>query len=120
MPCRSYEPPQSEIDSAREIFKVKSLLKELKTGKPVSEEFHWGNVEYIDKDGLDKKTAELCKKLQTTDVTKYSLEMQIWWRDHQRADKKRLQKEMKKKKKSKEKKDALSKLTPYERKLLGH
>lgn len=39
---------------------------------------------------LDKLTSELCSKLKTTDVTKYSLELQMWWRDHQEADRNRI------------------------------
>ena len=31
----------------------------------------------------------LCARLRQVDVTKYSLEMQMWWRNHQRADQKR-------------------------------
>ena len=60
------------------------------------------------------------------DETEYSLEMQIWWRDHQKADKKRIQQELKKRqqqlKENKEKFDlnkALEKLTPYERRLIN-
>jgi len=38
------------------------------------------------KDILGKHLPILCGKLAKTDVSKYSLEMQIWWRDHQRID----------------------------------
>lgn len=41
----------------------------------------------------DKLVAELCAALMITDVTKYSLEMQIWWRDHQAADRERIARE---------------------------
>ena len=34
--------------------------------------------------------ATLCARLQKVDVTKYSLEMQIWWRDHRKADVERM------------------------------
>ena len=62
---------------------------------------------------------KLCKRLQRRDVTKLSLEMQIWWRDHQKADKARLQEEMKQLKDKKLRKAALAKLSPYEQQLLG-
>lgn len=68
---------------------------------------------------LDQDTARLCKKCQEVDVTKYSLELQIWWRDHQAADKRRLEEELKAKADDKAKAEALEKLTPYERELLG-
>ena len=64
-------------------------------------------------------TEALCKKLQRSDVSKYSLEMQMWWRDHQEADKARLKKEVMDKTAAKDHAAALKKLTSYERKLLG-
>jgi hypothetical protein len=30
--------------------------------------------------------ALLCARLRQVDVTQYSLEMQLWWRDHQQVD----------------------------------
>jgi hypothetical protein len=102
---------------------VYGLLDEIKTGK-LPKNFGDGFDERtynmgFSEDHLDKKTRELCKKLQKLDVSKYSLEMQMWWRDHQKADKARLKKEMKEYQTAKAKELALSKLTKYERKLLG-
>lgn len=54
-----------------------------------------------------------------TDVTKHSLEMQVWWRDHQEADRQRVAREVSDSKTQTERNAALSKLTPYERRLLG-
>lgn len=62
---------------------------------------------------------KLCALLQDADVTKFSLEMQIWWRDHKAIDKKRIENEMRAQKTVEDKKAALEKLTPYERRLLG-
>jgi hypothetical protein len=121
MPCRSFVPPRDWVEANKKRSVIKTLLKELKTGNYKFEYLQDENKttrEILDL--LDKETAELCGKLQKTDVTKYSLEMQIWWRDHQEEDRKRIQKEIKKNKKAKEKKAALAKLTPYERKLLGY
>ena len=39
---------------------------------------------------LDEHTARLCAFCWNHDVTKYSLELQIWWRDHQEIDRQRL------------------------------
>lgn len=61
----------------------------------------------------------LCTRLQQVDITQYSLEMQLWWRDHQEADRKRLLDEQAAIKEDKERAVALAKLTAYERKLLG-
>ena len=121
MPCNSdyMNATQDEIN----LSVVYGLLDEIKTGKLPS---NFGDGydkrvynKHLSKEHLDEKTSELCLKLQKLDVSKYSLEMQIWWRDHQKADKERLKQELKQKKDKKAKEKALSKLTPYERKLLG-
>ena len=121
MPCNSdyLEPTPRE----KALSVVYGLLDEIKTGK-LPKNFGRGFDDRIynkglKKEHLDEKVVELCEKLQKTDVTKYSLEMQIWWRDHQKADKERINEELKVAKKDKDKKKAMSKLTPYERKLLG-
>lgn len=75
---------------------------------------------YGNTDKLDEHTSELCGCLQFCgDISQYSLEIQIWWRDHQKADLARLRQEQEAIENEKEKKVALSKLTPYERELLG-
>jgi len=122
MPCRSdyMDPTQFE----KNLSEVYQLLDELKTGE-LSENFGNGYDDRVynkglSKSHLDKKTAELCSLLKKTDVTKYSLEMQMWWRDHQKADKERLLAERQKRQDKKEIKEALAKLTEKERKLLGY
>lgn len=121
MPCNSdyMEPNQHEIN----LSIVYGLLDELETGKlPTNFGDGFDKRVYnkgLSKEHLDQKTEELCSKLQQTDVTKYSLEMQIWWRDHQKADAERLQKEIDEKKNAEEKEAVLAKLTTYERRLLG-
>jgi hypothetical protein len=102
---------------------VYGLLDEFETGKlPSNFGDGYDNRVYnkkLTKEHLDEKTKELCSKLQTVDVSKFSLEMQIWWRDHQKADKERLEKEIAEHQENKAKEIALSKLSDYERKLLG-
>lgn len=121
MPCNSdyMNPTRHE----KNLSVVYSLLDEVKTGK-LRDNYDSGYHPKVynkglSKEHLDKKTEELCSKLQNLDVTKYSLEMQMWWRDHQKADKERVEKFLENKKKLKEKREALKKLTPYERELLG-
>ena len=117
MPCNGeYMNPHEREKNLSVIY---GLLDELKTGK-LPKNFGDGYDERIYNKGLsqehlNEKTEELCGILQNTDVSKFSLEMQIWWRDHQKADKKRLSQESK----EEARKKALSKLTAYERKLLG-
>ena len=121
MPCNSdyMEANQNE----KNLSVIYGLLDELETGKLPS---NFGDGydkrvynKRLSKEHLDEKTEELCSKLQNSDVSKFSLEMQIWWRDHQKADKDRLQKEMSEQKDNEARNIALSKLSDYERKLLG-
>lgn len=91
MPCRSdyMEPNSREI----ELSKVYALQKELDTKVHVDSKTYgdghgeaYGNASQIT---LDKATANLCKRLTGLDVSSCSLELQIWWRDHQEGDKRR-------------------------------
>jgi crotonobetainyl-CoA:carnitine CoA-transferase CaiB-like acyl-CoA transferase len=104
------------------MSQVACLLDELE-GKPINQG-HWAGYHprvycrAVIIEG-DKIVQELCDRLQKLDVTKYSLEMQIWWRDHQVADKERLEREIQKAVELKARQEAIAKLTPYERGLLG-
>ncbi|MEK6828985.1 MAG: hypothetical protein AABY15_02580 [Nanoarchaeota archaeon] len=123
MGCRSdyLEANEAEIENS----KVLALFEEVKTGK-LPEYFGNGHTEKVynktTQKVLDKNTEKLCTSLQgmsSSKLKKSSLELQMWWRDHQKLDKKRLSEELKAKKDEKAKKKAIEKLTPYERKLLG-
>lgn len=120
MPCRSdyLEANSMEIEHS----KVLALLEELRTGK--LPEF-FGNGYYSEvysrtsRAVLDEGVSELCSKLQAiSDIKKYSLEMQMWWRDHQKADRERLERMMEKEKEDRDREKLISTLTPYEKKLL--
>lgn len=121
MPCSSSHMEASHKEV--EISRVACLLDEL-NGKTEIEPSHWsgyhpkvyGTAMLLVADAM---VSELCSRLQNVDVTKYSLEMQIWWRDHQKADKARLQKEIEAQKLRADREAALAKLSDYERKLLG-
>jgi hypothetical protein len=67
----------------------------------------------------DQLVNELCNALQGADVSTFSLEMQIWWRDHQAADEERIAKELALATLTFQQEAALAKLTPHERQLLG-
>jgi len=115
MPCNSDYLNATKKEIA--ISHVACLLDELK-GKPIDEK-HWRGYHpsvYNKQYNADALVAELCEKLQKINVTKQSLEMQIWWRDHLSADKVRLEKEIEDRK---AKDAAIKKLTAYERKVLG-
>lgn len=123
MPCRSdyLEPTQAEIENS----KVLALIDEVKTGK-LPKYFGEGSSEKVygktTQAILDKNTKKLCTALQGISnykIKKSSLELQIWWRDHQKMDKKHLKEDLDKIKDEKDKKKAIAKLTPREKKLLG-
>ncbi|MCG7948019.1 MAG: hypothetical protein N0C84_16890 [Candidatus Thiodiazotropha taylori] len=118
MPCNSNYMKASGKEVA--ISQVACLLDEL-DGKPINRDYWRGYhpLVYNRIHDADALVAELCGKLQKVDVSQYSLEMQIWWRDHQQADKDRLEREIQSIKEEKDKEAALSKLTDYEKRLLG-
>lgn len=118
MPCNSeYLVPTSK---EKKLIQVACLLDEL-DGKPFNEH-HWNGYHpaiYNKQVDADEWVSRLCKALQEVDVSKYSLEMQIWWRDHQKADKERVERELKEAKEKKDKAALLASLSDYEKKLLG-
>jgi len=123
MPCDGSYMNPTELE--KNLSQVYGLLDELKTGK-LSKDYGSGYDNRIYNKGLkqehlDKKVAELCSAITKSKfkITKYSLEMQVWWRDHQKADKERLKKEAKEEKDAVARKKALAKLTPAEKKLLN-
>jgi len=118
MPCNSdyIEATGKEVA----LSQVACLLDEL-DGKPINRS-HWQGYHpavYGVGGSGNELVAELCRRMQSVDVTKQSLEMQIWWRDHQAADKARLEHEMAQQKADADKAAALAKLTDYECRLLG-
>lgn len=122
MPCNSDH--MEATGKERELSRVACLLDEL-DGKPLDPQrgpwrgYHpavYNKTAKVDADGL---VGELCARLQAVDVTKYSLEMQIWWRDHQAVDKARIEHELARKHNESERRAAIAKLTPHERQLLG-
>lgn len=112
MPCRSdyMEPDAREIESRR----VRTLLAEI--GLINREEIGgtYGNVRHLDKD-----TKALCSWCRLNDVEEQSLELQIWWRDHQIADAKREAAEEAKKARRELAMSGLAKLTDAEKAALG-
>ena len=120
MPCNSeyMNPSNREV----EISRVACLLDDL-DGKAWSRSqwsgYHKDVYNRTRLVNADEMVSQLCSRLQTVDVSNYSLEMQIWWRDHTAADKARAEQDLAKAKTALEKQAALSKLTSHERKLLG-
>ena len=110
MPCKCdyMEPNRRELESKV----VLNLLHEV--GLEESKIGYYGRVKTVDED-----TRKLCKFCQENDVTNYSLELQIWWRDHKEMDKKRREMEESKVKQEIIKQSALSKLTEEEKEALG-
>lgn len=84
MPCDSsyMDANQQEINSRTVLNHLKELG--LKTGKYDS---YYGRIETLDEDVRTLCTA--LRKKTKKQIQSYSLELQIWWRDHQAADRKR-------------------------------
>ena len=110
MPCNSdhCEPTKREHESRI----IMLLLEEVGMHNGVTP--YYGIVSNLDRD-----TSDLCNFCQNNKLDNYSLELQIWCRDHQEADKSKLILEQNAIKEEQEKKDALLKLTGHERTLLG-
>lgn len=122
MPCNSdyLEATPFEIAASR----VMALHDEL-DGKEIQSKSWWGNCdcEYckrIGKDFLDSEVSRLCSRINAlADVTQYSLELQMWWRDHQAADIAREKQEAFEAKKQQIRESGLAKLTDEEKEALG-
>ena len=110
MGCRSdyLAPTAREIESSRLI----KLLKEC--GLYGNDAPYYGET-----DKVDAHTKSLCEFCQVNDVSNYSLELQLWWRDHKIADEKRLKLDASLVKVKKDRDELISKLSEYERNLLG-
>jgi hypothetical protein len=125
VPCNSdyMNPRESEINMSRVLCHLAEL-----EGKPF--EKHWlegyhpkAYNKNIVKTDLDQAVKKLCSKLRSTkDVSKYSLELQLWSRDHSIADKERLKAAVVAKLARRtlllDKAALLKRLSPYERSLL--
>jgi hypothetical protein len=120
MPCNSDYMAATSLE--RELSKVACLLDEV-AGKQCApgdvSGYHRRVYGKATRELGDQLVDELCNALQGADVSKFSLEMQIWWRDHQAADEERIQKEVADNTLALQREAALSKLTAYERGLLG-
>ena len=121
MACNSDHMRPNHIETA--LSKVLSLLDEVRLGGINLNHFsgyhpHAYNCG-ANRKTLDDATATLCTIMQSREATDYSLELQLWWRDHQKADADKAQAALDSAKTDRERKAALNKLTPHERSLLG-
>jgi hypothetical protein len=122
MPCQCDVPEPTERN--REVTRVRALLSELATGLAPNPATYGRGTDGgypADTRDLDQLTHQLCEQLQALGptVSYRSLEMQIWWRDHKAADKARIEASIQATTDTAARLAALSKLTDYERRLLG-
>lgn len=73
MPCYDHR----DSPTWQHEMKLINLLNEIE-GKRQADDYRT-----IDRDDIARKLCSFCKE---HDVTQYSLELQIWWRDHQKSD----------------------------------
>ena len=104
MPCRSDEQEPNRIE--RKLSAVLCFLDELDGKSYTTSDLSGYRKDVYCRspsiDKLDSKTAELCgrlSKMTQNKILQCSLELQIWWRDHQALDKKRKDEEAAKKEK---------------------
>lgn len=110
MPCDSshMNPTHVERNSATVIRHLREV------GLTDRRENAYGDVRRLSED-----TAALCDWCKTHDVTAQSLELQIWWRDHQRADREKEYAEVLRAEGERIRRRAIAKLTDDECKALG-
>ena len=110
MPCNCdyMEPSRHESESKR--------LMTLMAGVGI----YKGEIPYYGEvSAVHEHTAMLCKFCEENNVTDQSLELQIWWRDHQEADKAKREAAAEDERVETERREAIAKLTDRERDLLG-
>lgn len=113
MPCNSDHliPSRREEESVM----VRTLLRE--TGRDINVGSPYGFTASLSHD--TKELCDWCKTQTTEQIKSMSLELQIWWRDHQEADRIREEKYKEQIKKDEIVLRAIAKLTDEERKALG-
>ena len=120
MPCNCDYMEANNLE--REISRVYCLLEEIETGKPVdTKSGNWDGYhpsvygQPVGRKQGDEAVARLCGILRKTrNIKKYSLEMQMWWRDHQEADRARERRERKDAEQKALAKSAMQKITKEE------
>lgn len=132
MPCNADHMQANELEI--EVGRLTLLHREVTEGKPFTPD-QWDSAGYLEGvygKGLSRVTAnrltrDLCEYLSgDVDPAVFSLELQLWWRNHQEADKKkaRQRKKAKQRKTAKQRKAIklkalLAKLSEEEKELLG-
>lgn len=108
-----------------ELSKIACCLEEILERKKINKN-DWGGYhpKIYSKHISNKKANEMISKLcrlcsEADDITKYSLELQMWWRDHQELDRQRLERERIEALDKKHREEGLAKLTKEEKKALG-
>ena len=121
MPCQSDYMEPNGLE--KRLSKVYCLLSEI-GGKPIDkgnwQGYHPMAYGKATKEMLDNATASLCAILENdVDPSTFSLELQLWWRDHQVADRKREEGEKGEMEREEIRANAIAKLTDEEMRALG-
>lgn len=114
MPCQSsyMEPTVRELESIR----LQEFFQEIDGN--IYDHKHPSSRPNVNL--IDFHTRNLCSWCKNHDVSKMSLELQMWWRDHQEADRVRELEEKEKARRAELRKSAYQKLTQDEIEALRH
>ena len=113
MPCDSQY--MNHTGEEKESGRVLEFLKEI-SGEKFDHEnpSYYGHVATLNED-----TAKLCAWCRANDVSRMSLELQLWWKRHQQHDKEREEREAADRHREHLRKKAIAKLSEAEAIALG-
>lgn len=115
MPCNSDHMKANSLEI--KSSKLLCILEEIKNGKEIKPNAWRGyhSEAYDNKktqEDCDEMAQEICDILTEKGAEKFSLEVQMWWRDHQKADKARAELKANRKLERERKIDVLKKISP--------
>jgi hypothetical protein len=117
MPCEYREPQKSQTEL--DHIKLVRIQQEIDVGLAVKDNRNPMRAPFPTKETLDELTKKLCEHFREYGATNYSLEVQIWWRDHQIEDVERERREIAQAADAELRRRGLDKLTDEEAKALG-
>lgn len=114
MPCYTDPPTRAEMEAGR----LRELMHEVNGNKFDHKHAGCGNPREVQT--FTRILCEACKAIDAQGrMGAYSLELQLWWRDHQEQDARHEREQREAAAREEAKQRAMAKLTPEERAALG-